>query len=193
MLDRSLKRDWVLTREALERLLNRLDEDPQRSGEQYEQLRRGLIRFFDWRGSRQSETDADKTIDRVAKKLDEGEPIDEVYSYAIGVARLVLLESFRSQEKEHKTTKPFLLPALDEKDEESEQRVDCFEECLAKLPSDKQELIVRYYQGDKRTKSNNRQQLAEQLGIPIGRLRIQAHRIREKLEACIHDCLKSTA
>ena len=189
MADRSLKQRWVLTGEALERLLDRLDADPQRAGERYEHLRRGLIRFFDWRGSQQSETDADKTIDRVAKKLDEGATIDEVYSYAIGVARLVLLESFRSQVKEHRTSEPFVLPAVDEKDQESEQRVNCFEECLAKLPTHKRELIVRYYQEDKRTKSNSRQHLAEQLGIPISRLRIQAHRIRERLEACIHDCL----
>ena len=194
MVDRPLEQDWVLTGEALVRLLDRLDADRQRAGEQYEHLRRSLIRFFDWRGSRQSEADADETIDRIARKLDTGATIDDVYSYAIGVARLVLLESFRSQEKEKQTSEPFSLPIFDEEeDQESEQRVDCFDTCLAKLPVDKRELIVRYYQGDKRMKINNRQQLAEDLGIPISRLRIQAHRIREKLEACMHDCLSRTA
>lgn len=190
MVDRPLRQDWVLTGEALERLLDRLDADRQRAGEQYEHLRRSLIRFFDWRGSRQSEADADETIDRIAKKLDSGVTIDDVYSYAIGVGRLVLLESLRTQEKEEQTSEPFSLPTFDEEeDQESEQRVVCFDTCLAKLPADKRELIVRYYQGNKRMKINNRQQLAERLGMPISRLRIQAHRIRERLEACMHDCL----
>jgi RNA polymerase sigma factor (sigma-70 family) len=192
MVDRPRKKDWVLTGEALELLLVRLDADRQRAGEQYEHLRRSLIRFFDWRGSRQAEEAADETIDRIAKKLDIGATIDDVHSYAIGVARLVLLESFRSQEKEQQSNDPFSLPALDvEEDRESEQRADCFDACLAKLPADKREMIVRYYQGDKQAKIDSRQQLAERLGVPISRLRIQTHRIREKLETCIHKCLSA--
>jgi RNA polymerase sigma factor (sigma-70 family) len=189
-VQRHLNKEWALNEEAFHKLLASLDADRQRAGERYEHLRRGLIRFFDWRGSRQSETDADETIDRLARKLDEGAAIDDVYSYAIGVGRLVLLESYRSQEKEQSVSEPFSLPASDEEeDREYDQRADCFDSCLAKLPADKRELIVRYYQGDERAKINNRQQLAERLGIPISRLRIQAHRIREKLEACIHNCL----
>ena len=192
MVDHLLKQEWVLTRESLEKLLDRLDTDRQSAGEQYEQLRRGLIRFFDWRGSRQADRDADATIDRIARKLEEGVTIDNLHSYAIGVARLVLLESFRSLEKEQQINEPFHFLLPDEPTQESDQRVDCFDTCLAKLPAKKRELVVRYYQGDKRTKIANRQQLAENLGMPISRLRIQAHRIREKLDACIHGCLSPT-
>jgi RNA polymerase sigma factor (sigma-70 family) len=193
-MQRYLKQDWVLSEDAFNQLLASLDANRQRAGDQYEHLRRSLIRFFDWRGSRQPEIDADETIDRVARKLDQGTPIDDVYTYAIGVARLVLLESYRSQEKEQSISEPFCLPAPDEEDDQGyKQRADCFDVCLAKLPAAKRELIVRYYQGDKRAKIDNRQQLAEHLGMPIGRLRIQAHRIREKLEACIHGCLSSAA
>ena len=193
VVDRTLKQEWVLTREALAQLLDRLDSDRQRAGEQYEHLRRGLIRFFDWRGSRQSETDADETIDRLARKL-VGAPIENVYTYAIGIARLVLLETYRSQDKEQPTSEPFSLTSPDEEeDQQYDQRAACFDDCLAKLSADKRELVLRYYEGDRRSKIDNRQQMAESLGMPINRLRIQAHRIRGRLEACIHGCLSSAA
>lgn len=184
----------MLNEDAFNRLLGCLDADRQRAGEQYEHLRRSLIKYFNWRGSISSEKDADETIDRVALKLYEGPEIEDLYSYALGVARLVVLESLRSQEKEQKTIEQLQLPSNDfEQDDESLRRVACFDACLAKLPADKRELIVRYYQGEKRTKITRRQQSAEQLGMPISRLRIQAHRIRERLEACIKDCLSSVS
>ncbi len=41
----------ALSREALDRLLARLDGDRERAGRRYETLRAGLVRFFEWRGS----------------------------------------------------------------------------------------------------------------------------------------------
>ncbi|HXG64714.1 MAG TPA: hypothetical protein VNO70_06375, partial [Blastocatellia bacterium] len=97
---RSLKKDWVLSEEAFNLLLRQLDADRQCAGEKYEHLRRSLIKFFAWRGSRRPDADADEAIDRVARKLSEGERVQEIYSYTNGVARLVLLETLRDQERE---------------------------------------------------------------------------------------------
>jgi DNA-directed RNA polymerase specialized sigma24 family protein len=189
---RTVKRDWVLNEGALNKLLESMDADPQRAGEQYEHLRRSLIKYFDWRGSQQSEIDADKTIDRLARKLFEGEAFEDLYCYALGVARLVALESFRAQEKSQKIVEELSLLTNDvEQVEKPAKRNDCFDACLENLPANNRELIVQYYQGDKGTKIDNRQRLAHQFGMPVGRLRIQAHRIREKLEACIQGCLAS--
>jgi DNA-directed RNA polymerase specialized sigma24 family protein len=182
----------VLDEGALNGLLDCLDADRQRAGEQYEQLRRSLIKYFDWRGSQQSEIDADETIDRLARKLYEGAAFEDLYSYALGVARLVALESFRSQEKAQKIIEQ--LPTLANEvghDGESARQMACFDSCLEALPADKRALIVEYYQGDRGAKVDNRQAMAKRLSMPIGRLRIQAHRIREKLEACIAGCLSS--
>jgi hypothetical protein len=40
-----------LTADTFTRLLHRLDADRERAGEKYEDLRRTLIRFFEWRGA----------------------------------------------------------------------------------------------------------------------------------------------
>src|SRR5215831_12242937 len=100
MLTRSLKRDWVLTEEGFTRLLEALDSDRDRAAERYEHLRRSLIKYFDWRGSNNSERGADETIDRLARKLSEGNIVDDLHTYALGVARYVHLESLRSESME---------------------------------------------------------------------------------------------
>ncbi|HSE99041.1 MAG TPA: hypothetical protein VLD57_12305, partial [Blastocatellia bacterium] len=174
------------------KLLASLDPDSHRAGERYEHLRRSLIKYFDWRGSEQPETDADETIDRLARKLYEGVELGDLYSYGLGVARMVALESLRSQERARKTIEQLPRPSKEiESGVQSESRIACFDMCLARLDADKRELIVRYYEGDKKAKISERRRLAEQLGMPVARLRIQAHRIRERLEACIKSCLSS--
>jgi len=190
-VNRSLKRDWVLTEDGFNKLLEGLNPDRQRAAEQYEHLRRSLIHYFDWRGSIRAERDADETIDRLARKLCEGHIVD-VHTYALGVARNVALESLREQQKELNSRDVLPLLISDSTNgEDSDRRFDCFEVCLGHLPIAKRDLILAYYDGDKRTKIANRQKLADKTGMPIGRLRIQAHRIREKLENCIEQCLSS--
>lgn len=188
MANRQLKRDWVLTEDDFNNLLEVLDPDRKRAAEQYEHLRRSLIRYFDWRGSTSAEKDADDTIDRLARKLHEG-AVEDVYAYALGVARNVARESLRVQQKESSSLQSLASLASDpDLDMNLERRFECFETCLARLPAVKQELILSYYQGDKRTKIASRRRMAELAGIPINRLRIQAHRIRERLESCINQC-----
>ena len=45
------KKDWELTQEAFDQLLNLLDHDRELAAEKYERLRRRLLRVFEWRGS----------------------------------------------------------------------------------------------------------------------------------------------
>ncbi|MEP6742301.1 MAG: hypothetical protein ABJB61_07360 [bacterium] len=193
MRNRSLKRDWVLTEDSFNKLLDALDPDRQRAAEQYEHLRRSLTRYFDWRGLIQSERNADETIDRVARKLSDGGVVDELHTYALGVARNVALESLRLQQKEQVSLgfSPSLISDPRE-DEDQDRRFGCFENCLAQLQPAQRDLILAYYEGDKRTKIANRQKLADEAGMPIGRLRIQAHRIRERLDNCMKRCLASS-
>jgi len=178
-----------LTRESFNTFLKTLDADPQVAGERYEDLRRGLIKFFQWRGSLQAEKDADETIDRIAHKLCQT-TVEDVYSYAVGIARNVALESIRRQQKERSAWAASEAAATGpEEDEEFDSRLECFESCLAQLPSSKRNLILEYYEGDKQTKIANRRRLASAAAMPIGRLRIQAHRLRQQLHNCIEQCI----
>lgn len=193
MHDRTRKREWVITEDSFRELLQALDPDPERAGNRYEHLRRSLIKYFDWRGSLFSERDADETIDRLSRKLGEGFTFEYLFTYALGIARNVLLESLRVQEREREAIKNSESFRRENINGGPDIRFTCFDSCLDQLPSSKKDLIIAYYDGDKQRKIANRKRLAGEAGIPISRLRIQAHRIRAKLEECIENCLAKTA
>src|SRR5437016_12714077 len=93
------KKDWTLTKEAFELLLDSLDANRERAGAKYENLRRKLIEFFEARGSYSPADHADETINRVARRIAEGEDIESLERYSYGVARLLLKETLRSRDK----------------------------------------------------------------------------------------------
>jgi len=189
MAIRTLKKSWMLNEECFKKLLEALDPDGQACAERYEHLRRSLIRYFDWRGSIRAEKDADETIDRVARKLSESH-VEDLHSYALGIARNVARESLRARQKEETAAEAVHAASLNTvQDSALENRFRCFEKCLKRLPAEKEALILSYYHGANHTKIRNRRQMAERAGIPLNRLRIQAHRIRETLESCINRCL----
>jgi RNA polymerase sigma factor (sigma-70 family) len=185
------KSEWTLSAEALARFLACLDPDTDRAGEKYESLRLALIKFFDWRGAHFPEELADETINRVIRKLDEGETLRDIPTYCYGVARLVLLEKLKAPESkradfEELPPSALVAPEPEEKDE----RQDCFERCLKELPVESRQLILQYYGDEKREKINRRLAMAERLGIPLNALRSRAQRIRNRLEECVNGCLK---
>ena len=185
------RKGWGLTQEAFDRLLSHLDPDRERAGEKYEQLRLKLVKFFEWRGAPFPEEHADEALNRVTKRVAEGEAVRDFHSYSLGAARLVFLETLKEPDS-HRTSLDSLppLPAPPPESDDSRLRLECFEKCLRALPAESCELITQYYQEEKRAKIDHRKALAAQLGIPLNALRIRAHRIREKLEACLDDCLR---
>jgi DNA-directed RNA polymerase specialized sigma24 family protein len=185
------KSEWTLSAEALARFLACLDPDSDRAGEKYESLRLTLLKFFDWRGAQFPDECADETINRVIRKLDEGETFRDIPTYCQGVARLVLLEKLKSPESrraDFEELPPAALVAPDS--EEKDERLDCFERCLRELPVESRLLILQYYGDEKREKINLRLSLAERLGIPLNALRSRAQRIRNRLEECVNGCVK---
>jgi RNA polymerase sigma factor (sigma-70 family) len=185
------KSEWTLSAEALAGFLACLDPDSDRAGEKYESLRLTLMKFFDWRGAHFPEECADETINRVIRKIAEGQSVRDIPTYCHGVARLVLLESLKGPESK-RTDFEELPPAalVAHKPEERDERQDCFEQCLKELPIENRRLILQYYLDEKRDKINRRLEMAERLGIPLNALRSRAQRIRNRLEECVNGCLK---
>ena len=188
----SPKNEWTLTREAFHKLLACLADEPERAGERYEELRRMLVKIFEWRGALFPEDCADETLNRVARRIDEGVEIKDIGAYCYGVARLVLLETSKAADSKRVALDDVELssprPAEDADDDTVE--LECLEECLRQLPTDIREIIVQYYSEEKRARINHRKRLAEALGIPLNALRSRAQRTRDKLERCIMRCLK---
>jgi DNA-directed RNA polymerase specialized sigma24 family protein len=180
-----------LTPESLEALLVFLDADRHRAGLQYEAIRRRLVRLFEWRGFGNPEDLADETINRVARRIQEGTEVRSAdpYGYFCGVAHLLSKEVARraSRERaalEREDWQP--APSADEPD--ADDRLDCLRHCLQRLPGEQRELVLRYHQESDHIRS--RQMLSQQLGIPMNALRIRVHRVRRKLEDCVRECLR---
>jgi len=177
-----------IQKQDFDNLLNWLSSDKREAGQKYENIRQKLLKFFEWRGCFDAEECADQTIDRVMSKISRGEEIrtKNQYLYFLGVARNVLLE-YLSQ-----------IPSIDPDEIESQrqeeaiwqQRLACMKQCLQILPREKRVLITGYYQGEKRTKIENRQKLAQWYQLSENALRIRTCRIREELETCIEGCMK---
>ncbi len=186
----SLKKEWILTQQAFDRLLDLLDADREQAGQKYERIRLKLVKYFEWHRADLPDKDADETINRVARKIEEGAEIQNLNAYFYGVARLVFAESLKAREKQQEAFRhlPLIeLPA--DGDLDAAQRQECFNLCLHRLPEENRSLIIEYYQGEKGGKIKRRKHLATRLGIPLNALRIRAHRIRVGMESCVSQCL----
>jgi RNA polymerase sigma factor (sigma-70 family) len=197
-----VKTVWELSQGAFDRLLAQLDPDAHRAGEKYKTVQRSLSKFFECRGCATPFELADETLNRVARRLEEGETIyaGEFASYAYGVARNVLREHARGPEPRLRSLEELPPPAHPrfspfEAEEEMlrrrtfEHRLECLESCAATLPAEARLLILSYYEGDPSDRIDVRRRLAERMGIPLNTLRIRVHRIRRRLEKCVNNCL----
>ncbi len=186
------KTDWVLSQSAFRRLLEWFDGSADSSGQRYLEIRRRLVLYFDRKNCPSSDELADETLIRVARRLEEEGAIatDTPAHYCYIIARFVLLESLR-QHHRHESLEDRLpaRPNSSEEKQEAERRWECLDRCMRNLESDDRELIVGYYQGEQRTKIENRRAMAAKLGVTMNALSIRACRIRDKLEACMRKCL----
>lgn len=187
------RRKWTLTQEAFDKLLAALGPDRERAAETYLEIRNNLVRFFEWRGCPLPEDHADETFNRLAKRVAGGEEILNPMSYCLGVARMLLLEINKERAREQQALSEMATSqaAFEGVDERAEARIECLRKCLETLSPDNRGLIIQYYQGEKGAKIENRKRLVERLGIPINTLRMRALRLRERLQACVEDCLKN--
>jgi len=186
------RRKWTLTQAAFDGLLESLAADRERAGQLYQETRANLVGFFEWRGCPFPEDHADETINRVAKRISEGEEIRDPAKYFFGVARLLFLEIQRERARELHALSDLPEPSSGSADT-VEQRLDCLRHCLKSISSEQRDLIVGYYEGEKSKKIKNRKRLSDRMKIPINTLRMRALRLREQLEACVEECLNNAA
>ena len=174
---------------GLARLLARLDPEPDRAGREYEELRRRLIKFFDWRGAYPPDECADVTLDRLAVKFAENVEIVDLHRYVHGIARMVLMERHRKpsfaplDQAPEQAVGPHVVPG------EDDLMRDCFERCLAELPPDSRSTVLTYYEHRGQTKIDSRRRLAGSLGVTDNALRSRVQRLRDRLEACTMKCV----
>lgn len=180
---------WKLSSGGFDRLLGFLNRDRDRAAEAYELLHRKLIKFFDWRGHPDPEHVADLTLNRVARKLEDGTEVrsSNPASFVLGVARMVFLEESRRLAR-HDQVEPSVLADLtveSDDQQEHELRLSTLESCLETLDGESRDFLLRYYAESGSRKIEIRKQMSRDMGISAGVLRLRAHRLRVKLEGCV--------
>lgn len=194
------KRDWTLNPRAFQQLLAWLDEGANSDGQKYLEMLRRLSAYFDRKNCPTPDELADETLNRVARRLEEEGTIETEAParYCYIVARFVFMEHLRETHRGDALTNDLLrhthaghlfAPEADDERKVEERRLNCLEQCLNRLESASREIIARYYVGKARVKIEHRRKLAEELGITTNALSIRACRIRDRLEACVRECL----
>jgi DNA-directed RNA polymerase specialized sigma24 family protein len=179
-----------LTAGGFASLLARLGPDAERAGPAYEHLRRALVGYFAWRGAATCEECADETLDRLARKLDEGVVVEDLARFARGIARLVLLEHWRRPDARGLSLDDVAAnQPIAPVEPDDDARAKCLDHCLAELAPDSRDLILEYYLGEGRTRIDRRKRMARALGVSESALRNRAQRVRDQLEGCVTGCL----
>jgi DNA-directed RNA polymerase specialized sigma24 family protein len=183
-----------MTPDDFEELLLWLDPDPDGTGvpsrdrgaEKYEKIRLRIIRIYQNRGWHRSEEVADEALERVGPKVKTLRPsyVGDPVLYIFGIAKRVYQEMLREED--------VIVPPPPEPDpdrENLELRHAWLDHCLETLKPESRELILCFYQGERREKIENRKRLAERLGITAGALSLRAMQVRRKLLDCMQGYL----
>lgn len=199
-MEKAAKKDWTLNADAFQRLLEWLDEGQNSEGENYLEMRRRLVAYFDRKNCLNPDDLTDETLNRVARRIVETGKIESETpaKYCYITARFVFMESLRGAEKSsvsiddvsrNPQKNQFAAPEIDAEEKETKEKMlVCLEKCAGQLEAANREIIVNYYFGEERIKIDNRRAMAQKLGISTNALTIRACRIRDKLEICVGKC-----
>jgi DNA-directed RNA polymerase specialized sigma24 family protein len=176
------------SREAFHDLLATLDSDSERAARRYEELRRKLIVFFCGRSCPDPEERADETLDRLARRLQEGQIADPA-RFAYGIARFVFAEWVKRERRRRRTLREIAFRAQAPADPfDTETAKECIRRCADQLDPADRDLILAYYGSGGVEGQQERNALAGQLGITSAALRVRAFRIRREIESCARRC-----
>ena len=189
---------WKLTPDAFDSLLSSLHPDREQAGRVYENLRRKLLEFFEARGSFIPDEHADETLDRVMRRLSEGEPVQDPSSYCYGVAKFVWKEALRARSREPIELNDNLHHSSANSHAEIhqgrlslEQRLDCMEVCLSSLADTTRSFIIEYFKEDDGTKITHRKHMAEEMNTSLNALRLRASRLKREVARCTEECTRN--
>ena len=193
-------KNWTPTENSFQQFLHWFEEGVDSNGENYLEMRRRLVAYFDRKNCLSADELADETLARVAQKLQEKGEITDLSPahYCYVTAKFVFLEYIRGGKRNQVSLEEISaagLPDLeanpsflDSDSANQEQMLICLDLCLKKLSSSDSELILEYYQGEQHEKIQRRRQLSEKLGLSANALSIRACRIRGKVETCVKEC-----
>jgi DNA-directed RNA polymerase specialized sigma24 family protein len=186
-----VKKSEPPSQEEFDALLAWLDPDRDCAGVKHEEIRSKLIKILERRQCYVAEELADETINRVSHRVKDVTPtyVGDPALYFYGVLKNVYKE-WSKWWREKQTSLDNVPQPAPEPAEDVELIHEYLDKCRQELedPEDR-ELILKYYEKEKRARIDNRKQLADGLGVTLNNLRIRIHRINAILQKCIVDCL----
>ncbi|HUL72951.1 MAG TPA: hypothetical protein VLT86_07605 [Vicinamibacterales bacterium] len=197
---------WTPDEAAYTKLLTFLDADPQRAAPKFDEVSRRLLKLFAWRDCAPPETYARRTIDRVAKRLSEGNDrhVSEPFQYFYGIAMNVIKEAGpppsladpapASSDATAPTdaSAPAVPPAPNpEVVAAARKKLDCVQTCLGELLPKHRALLLDYHRSAMNLDTYDA--LAQTQGIPFNALRLRVHRLRGSVERSVTRCLARPA
>ena len=191
------KPKWVVDEAAFNKLLDCFAPDRSEAIVLYDRAYRKVLRYFEWRSVVTADECADETLDRVARRISEGQKINKLMPYIFVTARHIHQEVIKARNERPEIpvdeVQPKYLVIAEREIVDPDVRLICFDHCLEELEPDDRALVLGYYEGEGREKIDNRQELAKKRKTTLNALRILVHRIKRTLEDCIAECLKTEA
>lgn len=164
--------------DSLLSVLSLLDPAPATAEEKYRQLRRRMVRYFEWNNVLDPEEATDETICRVQRRLMEGVQIQTAnpQSYFYGVAANVLREIRRiARESKSEPLDTWHESIGSREDVNKLERGILLRQCLLQLEENERELLLAYYSG-------KIQECCARFDLSPNGLRVRVCRIKKRLE-----------
>jgi hypothetical protein len=180
------KNRQVVGQEAFARFLEALSNDLEEAGRLYTRLHEKLVRFFSLKGISDPVSAADETMDRAALKITAGTRVPDVGTYCLGIARNIIKEKYRSQQRESSAFIKFIENLPDASNEQVERIYRALKPCFEQLALEEQNLLVAYCQIIRgRARAEHRRRLAESMKTTMLALRMRVTRLRSSLTDCV--------
>ena len=178
-----------ITQDAFEKLLRWLDADRDTAGEKLTKIQARLVSIFSSRGCIDPEFLTDRTTNIVMGKTDWllANYVGNPALYFYGVAKNV----YREYLKQLRPVPP--PPPPDVEPPDLDDVCGFLDECLKKLSPRDRDTAVRYHEGEKGEKIENRKKLAAELKISPNALRIRVCHLHGRLRDCIERLQRAAA
>jgi hypothetical protein len=180
------RKRWEPSQEDFDKLLSSLHPDREQAGIEYQALRLRLTTYFEQRNCAEADWLADVVINRVIKRLAEGETIHELIRYSYGVAKWVLVEHKKKTLRYGGSLEdlpPIPVEPVDlTKAEFSSAQLNY---CLQQLPENDRVLLLQYLCQDEMKNKQARKKLADSLAVSPLALRLRVYRLKARVAECL--------
>lgn len=171
--------------EIFHALLQALDTDSDKAGQEYRRLHQRLVRFFSLHPVTDPYNLADEAMDRLGRRIAAAPAdVESPSAFLFGIARHLLQEDRRRQTREGELASEWT-SALGRSDSPDQAVLDRVEQCLARMKKEQRDLLLAYYRSTGRAKIEHHRELAAGLGLTVNALRNRLMRARMELDTCV--------